>query len=395
MGITKVAIIGGGISGLSTLHFLKKKYHDDIDVTLYEANPYLGGNIRSLHQDGFIFETGPNGFINNAPTTLELIEDLGLTQELISADAFAKRRYIQLDGKLHLLPSDFPTFIKSSILTPLEKFLLVKGMFNKKVSMDQSISDYVTARFCKGVAEKLADPFIRGIFGGDIKKLHMAQAFPKMKKGTMTSLKGGMGQIFEKFEARYAQHIIKSQSIEALEKIKADRIISTVPAYKAATLTNNQSLSQIRYCTVSVVGLGFDVASFKQKPDGFGYLIPSNQGKDILGVLIESNVYANRAPEGKIMVRVMIAQDAAPEALIQKALKELDQTFGLSGKPVVRFVQAWPKAIPQYEMNYAQVLSNVHLQKDGLTISGNFIKGISLNDCINNAKDIANSIKLC
>ena len=394
MGIKKISIIGGGISGLAALHFLKKRFKDGINVTLYEANAFLGGNIRSIRENGFIFEAGPNGFLNNSPATQELIEDLGLTDELIVADPFAKRRYIQLNGQLHLLPTGFQSFLRTPIMTTKEKFQLIGGIFNKNISTDQSIYDYVATRFCSGIAQKLADPFMRGIFGGDIKKLHMGHAFPKMKKGIMTSFKKGMGQVFERFEERYGRFIIKGQNIGSMDKVQADHIISTIPAYQASGLTGNQILDEIRYCTVSVVGLGFELSSLKTRPDGLGYLIPSNQGKDILGVLIESNVYQGRAPQGTVMIRVMIAQDAPAQVLIDKALKEIDAIFGLAAKPNATWVQVWPKAIPQYEMNYPSILKKITLEKDALTITGNFIKGISFNDCIQNSKDIAASMSI-
>ncbi len=394
MGIRSIAIIGGGISGLATLHFLKKRFKNDVSVTLYEANDRLGGNIRSMSGDGWLFEAGPNGFLNNSPATLELIEDLNLSGELVTADPLAKRRYIQLNGRLHLLPTGLKEFVKTPILSVSEKFRLIAGIFKKNVSVDQSIYDYVSARFCKGVAEKLADPFMRGIFGGDIKKLHMGHAFPKMKKGAMTSFRKGMGQVFERFEENYTQYIIKGKSIDELSKIQADWIISTVPAYQAAALTKNPALGEIHYCTVSVVGLGFDGSAFTVKPDGFGYLIPSNQGKDILGVLIESNVYSQRAPTNGVMLRVMIGKDAHAQELIDLAVKELDSIYGLKAKPVRSWVQSWPRAIPQYELNYPDILGRVSLDQGALKVSGNFINGISFNDCITNAKAIANAVEL-
>lgn len=394
MGIKKIAILGGGISGLATLHFLKQRFHEDVDVTLYEASDRLGGSIQSIKQDGFLFETGPNGFINNTPATLALINDLDLTEALITADLDAKRRYIQLNDALHVLPRDPASLMASKILTIREKFSLLRGILIKNISTDQSIYDYVSQRFSSGVAEKLADPFIRGIFGGDIRKLHMASAFPKMKKGIMTSLKGGMSQLIERFEERYSASIKKNHPIVALDQLTADAIISTVPAYQASILMHNKSLNNIPYCSIVVVGLGFSQKAFRKLPDGFGFLVPTQEDKTILGVLIESNVYANRAPEGCVMIRVMMRSAGSDAECIALGIKEINNIYGLLEKPKVTYVKVWDKAIPQYDMNYPSIVKGLPPRDEHFILSGNFLKGIAFNDCINNAKDIAYSLKL-
>ena len=124
-----IAILGGGISGLATLHFFKKRLPNDLDITLYEAKSVLGGNIRSHSEDGFLFETGPNGFIDSSPVTLELVNDLGLNDEIITADLHAKRRYIKLDGKLNQLPTSLGSFLQTPILTTQEKIEFNWGIF--------------------------------------------------------------------------------------------------------------------------------------------------------------------------------------------------------------------------------------------------------------------------
>ena len=209
----RIAIIGGGISGLTVLHYLKQRLGDSVEITLFEREASIGGTIRSFKKDSCLFEWGPNGFLDNQPASLELIGELGAADQLIEANPAARRCYIQIKGNLHAVPMGPLEFIRTPLLPLKEKWSLITGIFKKNISKDRSIDDYVRQRFSRGIAESLVDPFISGICAGDIKRLHMASAFPKLKRkwyqrSRMRSFKGGMGQIIEALDKRYQRHIL-------------------------------------------------------------------------------------------------------------------------------------------------------------------------------------------
>jgi oxygen-dependent protoporphyrinogen oxidase len=295
-----------------------------------------------------------------------------------------------------------------------DKWSLVTGIFKKKISKDRSIYDYVSQRFSQHIAESLVDPFISGIYAGNIKRLHMASAFPKLKRkgfkrSRMLSFKGGMGQIIEALDKRYKRHIQVNSEISSAQ-INADITIVATPAYAAAKIVENlnpvlsRALTQVPYAPIAVVGLLFKQDSFKKKPDGFGYLIASKENKDILGVLIESNVYSGRAGDDQIMIRVMLGGAHHPaiindeqEQILSKAIKEIDSVYGMILKPIATFVKQWPKAIPQYEIDYPrwrQSIAEQCAKTPGLYLCANYLDGISLNDCVNNAKSLAGIISI-
>ena len=378
----KFAIIGGGISGLAVLHYLEKRYADSAQITLYERNPAVGGTITTQDSQGFLFETGPNGFLNNQPNTFTFIEELGLSDQLIKGTPKA-RRDIQLNGRLHALPTDLPTFLTTSVLSWADKIALFQGAFKKDINTDQSVYDYACQRFSKGIAENLFDPLVKGVFAGDARRLHMASCFPRgFKPGKLFSLRQGMGQVINRLYERYTDHIQLNTSVENLDQIKADTIILSTPAFTAAKLLKMDILNQMIYAPVAVFGLGFPESAFKHKPDGFGYLIPSSQNKKVLGVLIESNVFAARAPQGHLMIRVMMKE---PDE--QTALQELDIIYGLKQKPVYSQLKFWPQAVPQYGLKYPalrQQIKDELKQKPNVHLCANYLDGISFNDCINN-----------
>lgn len=406
MGIKKIVIIGGGISGLAILHFLKKRFGKDAAVTLLERGSSTGGHIRSLREDGFLFETGPNGFLANQPATLELIDEIGLTDQLIPANLHAKRRYIQLNGKLHLVPSGPDSFFTTSLLSLGGKISMVAGLFKKDISKDQSIYEHTSKRFGREAAEHLFDPFVTGIFAGDVKRLHMASAFAKkLKPGAkMHSFKEGMGQLTARLFECYQDSISLNNSIEDIDHIQADKIILATPSYVTGKLLKVESFNQIHYAPVAVVGLAYKQKSFKVLPDGFGYLVASKEKKPILGVVAESNTFEGRAPDGFVTMRVIIGgrhhpyiSEKTESALIDLAHEEINRSYGLSESAVKVFVKKWDRAIPQYELNYPSVRESIATSialRPNICLTGNYLDGISLNDCINNAKSIAQTLTL-
>ncbi len=413
----RIAIIGGGISGLVVLHYLKERFKDTVAITLYERESSVGGTIQTKADQEVLFETGPNGFLNNQSATFDLIEELNLTGQIINANIKAKRRYIQMNGCLYPAPMDPISLIASPLLSVADKFHLFKGLFKKNVSTDQSIYDYVNQRFGHNCAERLADPFISGIFAGNIKRLHMQSAFPKLfskKKGRtkmcMHSFQNGMSQIIKALAQRYQSHIQTNKEINSIADLKADVTICCTTAFVASQLLEpvnshlSELLGQIKYSPVAVVGLVFDQGDFQKTPDGYGYLVPSNQGKDVLGVLIESNVFEHRVGNQQMLIRVMLGGahhpgiiNDEPETILNKAIEEINNSYGLKSQPHKTFIKLWPKAIPQYELNYPTIREAIkqELHKTPeLYLCANYLDGISFNDCVNNAKTIATTIRL-
>jgi len=119
----QIIIIGGGISGLSLLHYLKTRYahRTDVKINLLEKNNYSGGTIRSVKEDGVLFETGPNGFLDSKPKTLEFIKEIGLSDALMGAREEAEIRYIRVNGQLYPVPLNAKSFLTHPLFSPADK----------------------------------------------------------------------------------------------------------------------------------------------------------------------------------------------------------------------------------------------------------------------------------
>ena len=113
----RVAIVGGGVSGLTTAYLLQQK-RPELELKVFEKDAAAGGKVRSSHSNGYTVDWGPNGFLTNVPETVELAKSLGLESELQPASDVAKYRFLYKNGGLRPLPLSPPAFLKSELLSP-------------------------------------------------------------------------------------------------------------------------------------------------------------------------------------------------------------------------------------------------------------------------------------
>ncbi len=415
MEIKKIAIIGGGISGLALLHFLSKKYGSKAEITLIEKTAKTGGTIDSAELGGCLFETGPNGFLNNQPATLELVHDLGLDSHLVNASFSSKLRYMRLGNRLHVFPKhpiELLAFGGFSFRDKLRVF--AEPFVPKGGSATESMHDFCQRRFGVAAANTVFDCVAHGIYGGNSRQLNMREAFGMIaemeeKYGSVTkglivqqsknrpqlmSFQKGMGELVDALTERYAASIRLSQNVTDLNEIQADIIFLSVPAHAAAGILHNSVsvlagyLEKIHYVPITVAGLVYRKADFTSPPKGYGYLAPSTEG--ILGVLFESNVFPGRSDKDHVMVRVMMRQDD-----LSKAHQAVADVFPVKNGSVHSTLISWPKAIPQYDQQYAALKPKITQElflHPRLRLAANYWKGVSFNDCIKNARDAANSL---
>lgn len=453
-----IIIVGGGISGLTLLHHLKQKYghRPEVSIKLLEKDPRPGGTIKTFRNNGYQYETGPNGFLDSKPTTLQLAKDLGLENELITADQATKIRYICVNDKLYALPTSPLSFLFFPPLNVFEKIRVLKEIaVAKGQNPDETVYEFGTRRLGEGFAKFFLEPMVSGIFGGDVRELNLRLAFPRiyeieqtygslfkgmldlgMKKrkqknslaagqptGQLWSFKKGMGQLTETLSQKYAEHIHAGVNVQKISpdvqgyKVTsegmdffADELILSVPAYVAAGLIENfdpslsQKLKDISYASIAVVGFVYSKEQFKKVRKGFGYLRTSASGKEALGALFSSQIYGYRCPDDKLLFQVMLGGAKNPqtinrtdEELFKLASEELQKNIGVQGEPVDRFLVRWGQAIPQYNRNYPPLLSGIRhdlATHPCLYLLANYLDGISLNDCTANAKKLAETINL-
>jgi oxygen-dependent protoporphyrinogen oxidase len=182
-----VIVIGGGISGLATAHFLKRGGGaggaNDIDVTVIEPGA-PGGVMGSVRREGFLCERGPQALLASAPAVQRLIDELGLRARVLTPRAQAKRRKLYRGGRLHDLPSSPPGLLFSSLLSVGGRFRVLREPFVRKQAdagdAPETLRDFAARRLGPEAADRLLVPAVMAIFAGDARALEAKSAFPAL-----------------------------------------------------------------------------------------------------------------------------------------------------------------------------------------------------------------------
>ena len=443
MPVKNILVIGGGISGLSVLHYLKKKYADqsDIHIQLFEKNPSPGGTIHTVREDNWLFEYGPNGFLDSKLSIAELTRDLGLENELIEASPQTQKRFLLINNQLHAIPLDFISLSKFTPLSFLDKLRIPLEVFLPRVeNPDETVYEFGTRHFGKNFTNVFLDPVVQGIYAGDVRRLHLRSIFPKIYEveqkygsilkgliclrrknplggGRLVSFKKGMSQLIERLFERYKDSILLNRevslispeqgrfSVHSNQKVyDANELFLCIPSYYAAIVTKNLSealstaLNTIPYVSIAVVGLVYKKDSFERLPAGFGYLTPATEKREVLGVLFDSQIFPQRFGAETEQFRIMIGGAHHPQIVskTEKDLLDIAQNeirsilkFKENEKPIHSFVIVWPKGIPQYNVEEVLVRADITSEIKKIRnfhIVSNYLTGVSLDDCVRNAK---------
>ncbi len=451
--MSKTIIIGGGLSGLSVGWYLKKK-RPDWELVILEAKERVGGKAWSVSEHGYLVERGINGVLDNKPATLDLARDLAVAT-LPSEDA-SRRRFIVKDGKLAQLPESAGAFLKSEILSPSGKLrLFMEAFIPKCEDEDESLSSFARRRLGEEAYRYMIDPMASGIFAGDPERLSVRNAFPRVweleqtygslikasislmmearKKGkgggakagpggVLTSFPGGMEDLVAALQAGLSNHIRTGAPAVGIEKsgenwqveiaggevIEAENLVFSCPSYVAASLLKgisekaSRALSAIEYPPIAVVALGVKQEQMPADLNGFGFLCPGSEKRNILGCLWDSMVFQHRAPEGHHLLRCLLGgmrnrhiakrSNSELEAMVVQELRDL---MGLKGEPEYLHIFRWNAAIPQYHVGHHRLLHDIEQEfasMGRLYARCNWIGGVALNDCVAQSKMVAERI---
>lgn len=418
----QVVILGAGISGLTCAWYLKKHYGSEVDITILEKGERAGGWIHTLSKEGFLFELGPHSFRGNAEHVFQLIEELGLQDQVIRSHPSASQRYLYTKQKLQPLPNGFLSLLTSPFLKPLLGACVRDLWAPKGVQEEETIDAFFTRRFGKRIASQFADPLVSGIFAGDSHRLSLKACFPKLyqyeqdhrsiikgmsksksKKG-IYSFKHGMETLTKElvrqldvkilYQCAPATLVYHSDHINVNKSIEADQVISAIPAYALSDVVG--PFPPLSYATVAVVNVGYAKQVLKQ--EGFGYLIPSQEQEKILGCIWDSSVFPqqNQQPQ-ETRLTVMLGgihhphiENYSEEECRQVALHAIKKHMKIDASPLVVHVSMARLAIPQFEVGYSSWLEEIRQSikqfSPRLHLCGNAFNGISVNDCISGAK---------
>jgi oxygen-dependent protoporphyrinogen oxidase len=372
----RIAIIGGGISGLSAAITIEEKRQSGtpIGYVLFESSPRLGGVIRTERVDGCVVEGGPDSFLTEKPWAGELCHKLELGDQLIGSNDAERKTYIVTKGKLVEMPDGLmfmvPTKIMPTILSPLfslrTKARMAAEWFHppRKASEDETVAELVERHYGPEMVELLADPLLCGIYGGDASQLSVRAVLPRFadmesKHGSLgramidarkkkiaaenglaaplfTSLKQGMQQMVDALVSRLDSNALKKSSLvqslirendawtvsAGYQSDQFDAVIIATPTHAAAAVIHAvdpnlaRELDNIQYSSSVTVALGYDENVRRSLPPGFGFLVPRGENRRILAGTFVHNKFPHRAPDNRALIRCFLGGARDQEILL-------------------------------------------------------------------------------
>jgi oxygen-dependent protoporphyrinogen oxidase len=446
--------VGAGISGLATAQALLAR-EPGTEVTVFEAGTRAGGKVETeAVPAGYLCEWGVNAFLDKSPRTLELCAEVGLSP--LRGDESAKKRYVYSEGELHKLPEKPPQFLKSRLLSWPGRLRVLGEVFTGPGDKDdETLAEFGTRHLGREAFEKLIDPMASGVFAGDATRMSLKSCFPRIHEvesrhgslirgliklqkearrsgrkdtpgpgpgGMLTSFAGGMSELTDTLARLLGPRLRLATPVAGVAYENGrytldlgsgssetfDRVVMAAPAHAQAMMLRDLSpvltgqLDAIPYPALAVVCLGFERQRMGPGLDGFGFLVPSREQRDILGTVVDSNVFPNRAPAGKVLLRTMVGGARNPqlaalpdEQLLDRVLANLKLIMGIACEPEFISIYRHERAIPQYLVGHAERLRLVDDELrsfPGLVLSGNAFRGVSLNDCVLNAEKTARAL---
>ncbi len=417
----RVVVVGGGITGLAAAFQLVQT--GGSEVTLLEAEPRLGGKIRTEEFEGRAVEAGPDAFLARVPDAVDLCRELGLAEDLVAPAA--RQAWLWSRGRLRALPedlvlgvpSDLVGLLRSQILSPAGVLRAAADLVlpPTRPGRDASVGSLVGRRFGHQTVARLVDPLLGGIHAGRADALSVEATAPQLasvarsRRSLLLGLraqrrsnppadgpiflapKGGLVRLVDRLatEVEKGARIATGCAVTSLSApdgvaareyrletsdgpLDADRVILAVPAAAAAGLVKSHSpaaaseLRSIRHASVALALLAYPASSFPHPLPGSGVLVPRTEGRLMTALSCGSAKWPDWAEPGSVVLRVSAGRvdDARPDELDDDALigqlhGELEQLLGVRHRPVASRVARWPDAFPQYEVGHQDRVARI------------------------------------
>lgn len=458
----KIAVVGAGISGLAAAYYLEAEAAArglDLSIRLIEKSDRVGGVIRTEKVDGLVLEWGPENFVPFKPEVVRLARELGHGNELLGSNDDRRQTYVIFDGKIHPLPDGMAflapvkvrPFWASSLLTPSGK---IRAMFEPLIPRsrgDLTVREFLNRRLGVELTDRVAEPLVSAIYGGDIDQLSIASALPdtyriEQKYGSLWSgmrkasrngqagggkklpffmtLRSGMGTLVDTIESSYRQteielgcgdvtlrrqdggFIVRTARSEELYKA----VLVCTPAPAAAKLLSgiapeaSVALESILYTSTSLIYMAFRKSDFSHPLNGFGFVTPENESAILDACTWVSTKFDDRCPGDSVLLRCAIHDGRRPrqfgsdDQTLEAVRGELKRLMGVSAVPYFAKVFHVGKSMPQMVVGHGTKLKTIReslAKNPGLTVTGPFSGGVGVPDCIRTAHQAVGAALEC
>ena len=440
----QVAIVGGGMTGLSTAFEVSRR---GVSFILLERTSRFGGVIRTDEIDGFTVDGGPDSLLIQKPAAIELCCELGLGDRLVPTLP-PRTAFVLRNGRLQPLPESsvlgIPTRIgplfTSRLLTPVGKFRLAMDLVRRAgpttiSNTDESVASFFNRRFGPETVAYIAEPLLAGIHAGDVDRLSMRALFPRLVEaersqgsvirafrslknqrptaGLFRSLPGGIEELTRRLVQALPQKALRCQAtvtridgrgpfqltLATGAPVTVQQLVLTPPAYVAAELLApldhrlSELCAAIPYTSTATVALAYPRTAVSHPLRGAGFVVPRVEpGISIMAGSWVSSKWPRRAPDGQVLIRCFVGGARDPNVLertdaelVDIVHRDLETLLGIRQPPQLKRVYRWPRLNPQHEVGHLQHLAAIDERLAAcpdLQLAGSAYHGVGIPDCV-------------
>ncbi|AIZ64391.1 hypothetical protein PK28_13140 [Hymenobacter sp. DG25B] len=438
----RIAILGGGITGLTTAYYLHRA---GISFDLFEANDDPGGTMRTRREGPYLVELGPNSLLLS-PELEQLLQDLNLTSQIQEPAATSANRYVLRGGRYRKLPGSPQGLLLSGFFSLKAKLAILQELFRPAgpINLRETIAVFFRRRFNQEIVDYAVNPFVSGIYAGDPDQLLLQATFPRLaeleqqygsvlrglaKTGTgqrrrTISLRNGLNTLTNALAAQLAGHLFLHQPVReitrdadgrfhvdtpsgAFSDRAYDRVIIALPTAVTADILANlfpteaAAIRPVYYPTMCAVHTAYRRADVQHPLQGFGALHPKIEGAYAAGSIWSSSLFPDRCPADEVLFTTFVggalSQEAAHEPETEMLLKvhqEMRRLYGIRAeRPQWQRRFVWERAIPQFDERILPAReAAARLATFGVEVVSNWQAGVSVPDCIRYARQTAEKI---
>ena len=459
----RLVIVGGGIAGLAAAHRaaeISRERGTPLELTVLEARDRLGGTIETEHAGGFLVETGPDSFLSEKPWALALCRRIGLESRLVGTDDRFRRVFVWFGKRLHPVPDGFqllaPTrltpFVTSSLFSwPGKLRMALDVILPRGGGGDESLGAFVRRRLGREALERIAQPLVAGIYTADPDELSLLATMPRFVElerrerslivglwkasrkapaastsgarwSLFVSLAGGMGELIAALASRLPSDAVRLKhrvggierrgahwrvTTEEAGAIDADAVIVATETHAASRLLRYVDpplatmLEMIPYASSATVSLGYRRADVPHPLDGFGFVVPRAEHRDLLACTFSSVKYPGRAPERHVLIRCFVggalnaaALERSDDEIVERVRRELGEALGITAAPMLTRVARHPASMPQYAVGHLTTVETIERRLaaiPGLLLAGGGYRGVGIADCVRSGEAAADA----
>lgn len=453
----KIAIIGGGLTGLSSAYYMGKAFpHWEIHVL--ESSNRWGGKVQTKRRDGYVVEVGPDSYLARKTAMTDLVQELGLGDTLVRNATGESYIYHQGQmkpipgGSIIGIPTEFLPFAMSSLLSWSGKVRAGLDIFKKPYpgNEDMSIDAFFRYHLGDELVDVLIEPLLSGIYGGDLKRLSLLGTFPEFRQleqkhgnlvkgmmamqgmrkqfgaateGQFAQLTGGLESLVDALVEQMPKNVSLHLSTEVLSASYTDeryavqtqestdvydRLVITTPpkAYERffEDDTNFEDLRHMEQSSCAIVIMSLPKSAFTKPLQGTGFVITRSTETPLTACTYISSKWPQTTPQDKVVLRVFLGKPTdstvdthSEEELCELALSEIRNILKFTGNPEWMEVVRLQKSMPQYEVGHkdriATIMEHVAQNYPGLVLIGTPFKGVGMPDGIKQAYELVEAWK--